>query len=299
MPQILVLTDRPQEDERIVFPVAEWADRLGADGVAAVVTRSVDAVLPMGLSFGIPDAVLLPQQMLPWPLLMDGNDVAAAERWFDLCRQAAALYGLNCETVFASTSLRRTVVTLASVAGLVVISRETMLNHGERVLLVTLRSEVAAPFLICPTDATSWKRIVVATWNIAHRDKLLAWGGHWSRQFDVPLATIELRSPPRRSAWSAVTHWLPWSFPRQHRETLREGLLAYGLGPSDLLLINRQPAVWQFPANACEASLDDLVTAAPCSLGVAATSSITATRELLYPHGLAHANEAALGIVAA
>lgn len=297
MPQILILTDRPLEDEQIVYPVAEWADRLGADGVAAVVTHHVDAVFPIALSFGIPDAVLLPQQVLPWLLLMEDNNVAAAEHWFGRCRHAAALHGLNCETMFARTSLSRTVVTLGGVAGLVVISRETTLNQDERALLRALRSEVAAPFLIRPTDATSWKRIVVAT--IAHQHTLLAWGGHWSRQFDVPLATIELRSPTRRSGWSAVTHWLPRSYPQHCREILREGLLAYGLGPSDLLLINRQPAVWQFPTNACEVALDDLVAAAPCSLGVAPISSITDTQELLYPEGLNYENESALRIVAA
>lgn len=300
MARILVLTDRPQEDERIVFRAVELADRLDADGVAAVVTRSEDVSFPSGMLFGVPDGGLLPQDMSPWSLSRDASDDAAAECLFDRCREAATSHGLNCETIRAKTSLRRTVATLANVVGLVVVSRESLIcDKGELVPLRTLWSEVAAPLLIVPTDAAPWERIVVAARNDIQRDKLIAWGGHWSRRFDVPLAMIELYSPPTHSAWSAVSRWLPWGSPRHHREAVREGLLACGLGPNDLLLVNRDPANWPFRANACEVSLDDLVAAAPCSIGVAPTSSITATRELLYPQGLAHAEDSVLGFVAA
>lgn len=300
MARILVLTDRPQEDERIVFRAVELADRLDADGVAAVVTRSEDEVFPSGMLFGIPDCGMLPQDMSPWSLSRDASDDAAAECLFDRCRQAATSHGLNCEMIRAKTSLRRTAATLANVVGLVMVSRETLVcEDGESVPMRALWSEVAAPLLICPTDAAPWERIVVAARNDVQRDKLIAWGGHWSRRFDVPLAMIELRSPPPHSAWSVMSRWLPWGSPRHHREAVREGLLACGLGPSDLLLVNRDSTEWSFPANTCEASLDDLVASAPCSIGVAPTSSIAATRELLYPHGLAHADVSVLGFVAA
>ena len=300
MARILVLTDRPQQDEPIVSRAVELAGQLDADGVAAVVTQSEDVVYPSGMLFGVPDGGLLPQDMSPWSLTRDVNDDTAAECLFDRCREAAMSHGLNCETIRAKTSLRRTVATLANVVGLVVVSRESLIcDMGELVPLRTLWSEVAAPLLIIPSDAARWGRIVVAARNDVQRDKLIAWGGHWSRQLDMPLAMIELSSPPTHSAWSAVSRWLPWGSPRHHREAVREGMLACGLGPNDLLLVNRDSAEWPFPANACEVSLDDLVSTAPCSLGVAPTSSITATRELLYPRGLAHAEESVLGFVAA
>lgn len=300
MARILLLTDRPQADEWLVSRTFELAHRLDGREVSAVVTRSADAMLATGFWFGVPDGGLLPQTMLPCSLSIGWDDAAATERLFARCRQDAAYYGLTCETVHANTSLRRTATMLVSIVGLVMVSRETLLSdEGELVPLRTVWSEVERPWLICPTDAEPWKRIVVAAGTTAHRDDLIAWGEHWSQRFDVPLALIELGSPPPQSAWSAVTRWLPWSSPRQHREAVREGLLACGLGPGDLLLVDREPAVWTFPANACDASLDDLVASAPCSLGVAPMSSITATRKLLYPHGLAHADESALEIVAA
>lgn len=296
MARMLLLTDRPQEDEWIVSRAIELAHRLGAREVSAVVTRHADAMLATGFLFGVPDGGLPPQGMSPCSLSIGWNNAAATEQLFARCRQDAAFYGLMCETVRANTSLRRTAAMLASVVGLVMISRETLLSdEGE---LVPLWSEVERPWLICPTDAEPWKRIVVAAGSTAHRNELTAWGEHWSRRFDVPLALIELGSPPPPSAWSAVTRWLPWSSLRQHRDAVREGLLACGLGPGDLLLVDREPAAWPFPANACDASLDDLVASMPCSMGVAPKSSITATRKLLYPYGLTHADESVLEIVA-
>lgn len=300
MARILVLTDRPRADERIVVRAVELAARLGAEEVAAVVTQSEDSVLPSGMLFGIPDGGLLPQEMSPSLMSVDRDGFAAAERFFDCCRQEAAFFGVDCETIRAKTSLPRTAAMLANAVGLVVVSRESLVcDAGELVPLRMLWSEVAAPLLVCPSDAAPWERIVVAARNDAQRDRLIAWGGHWSRQFDVPLGMIELNSPLLHSMWSAWTNWLPWSSRRRHREAVRDCLLGCGLGPNDLLLVDRESAEWPFREHACEASLDDLVASAPCSLGIVPMSSITATRELLYPHGLAHANDSILGFVAA
>lgn len=296
MARILMLTDRPQEDESLIARAVELAERLNADEVAAVVTRPDDALWPLGMLFGIPDGGLLPQAMFSSLLLGDGDE-AVNEYFFDRCRQEAEHAGVSCETIRAKTSLRRTAAMLANAVGLVMVSRESLVfDDGELVPLRTLWSEVAAPWLICPNEGEPWQRIVVAACDGAQRDRLLAWGGHWSRRFDVPLAVIELHPSPRHSAWSAVSRWLPWSSPRHHREVVHEGLLACGLGPSDLLLVDRESAEWPFAANACEATLDDLLAVAPCALGVAPTSLLSATRELLYPHGLAHVSGSILGL---
>lgn len=301
MSRILMLTDRPQEDESLVARAFELAERLNADEVAAVVTQSEAALLPSGMLFGIPDAGLLPQEMSP-ALLLGDADKAASEHFFDRCRQEAAYSEVNFETIRANASLRRTAAILANAVGLLMVSRESLIfEDGELVPLRTLWSEVAAPWLICPNEGEPWRRIVVAACDGRPRDRLLAWGGHWSRRLDVPLAVIELHPSPRHSAWSAVSRWLPWNSPRHHREVVRNGLLTCGLGPSDLLLVDRESAEWPFAANNGAVTLDDLVAVAPCALGIAPTSLLSATRELLYPHGMAHVNGSimGLGIVAA
>ena len=300
MARILILTDRPQTDDRIVSRAVELAYRLESREVSVVVTRGEGAFLTAGCLWGNPDGGVLSQDSSVWALSLGCNDVTAAKQFFARCRHDAGFYGLTCETARSDTSLRRTAAMLASVVGLMVVSRETLLDDdGKPVSLRALWSEVKRPWLICPTNAEPWKRIVVATRSDAPRDELIAWGRHWSERFDVPLASIELGSPPPRSVWSAVTRWRPWSSPRQHREAAREAMLACGLGPGDLLLVDREPATWPHLANACQTSLDDLVAAAPCSVGIAPTIAHAATRDLLFPHGRVHADEPILDIVAA
>ncbi len=295
MARILVLTDRPQTDGRIVARAVELAHRLKSGEVSVVVSRSADAFLAVGCSCGLPDGGLLSQESSMLSVLLGGSDVVVAKQFLARCRQDAAFFGLKCETARSDTFLRHTAAMLANVVGLMVVSRETLFDQkGKFVPLRTLWSEVKCPWLICPTNAEPWKRVVVATRNDAHRDELIAWGGHWSERFDATLELIELGSPPRRSTWSAILRWLPRSSSSQHREAVREGLLDCGLGPSDLLLVDRKPATWSRAANACGASLDDLVAVAPCSVGVAPTIAHTATHELLFPPGLAHTDESIL-----
>jgi len=301
MARILVLTDRPQTDDRIVSRAVELVHRLEAGEVSVVVTRSEDAFLASGCSFGVPDAGLIsPDSSSIWSVSFGGGDVTVAKQFLARCRLDAAIYGLTCETARSDASLRRTAAMLANAAGLMVVSRETLLSDdGKLVSLRMLWSEVKRPWLICPTNAEPWKRVVVATHRDAQRNELIAWGRHWSERFDVPLVLIELGSPTPRSVWSAVTRWLPWSSPCQHRETVREVLLACGLGPGDLLLVNREHASWPLRANACIASLDDLIAVAPCSMGVAPTITDVTTHELLYPLWLVYSDEPILEIVAA
>lgn len=300
MARILVLTDRPQTDDRIVSRTVELAHRLEAGEVSVVVARSEDAFLATGFSFGVPDSGhISPDSSSMFSLSLSRSDITA-KQFLSRCRQDAAFYGLTCETARSDTSLRRTAAMLANVVGLMVVSRETLLDDGGK--LVSLRilwREVQRPWLICPTNDEPWKRIVVAIQSDAQRDELIGWGRHWSERFDVPLALIELGSPPPRSVWSAIAHWLPWSSPCQHREAVREGLLACGLGPGDLLLVDREPATWPHLTSGGEVSLDDLVAVAPCSVGVAPTITNAATCELLFPHGLAHVDEQVLDIVSA
>lgn len=289
MARILVLTDRPQEDDALAARAVELAYQLSADRIAAVVSRSEDLLLPSGFVCGVSDGGLLPQEMSS--LSIGWND-SAADRWFARCRLDSTFYGVTCETVRANSSFRRTAAKLANLFELVMVSRDTLVcDDGELVPLRTLLSEVDRPWLICPHEAPSWRRIVVASANDTEPDVLMAWGGHWSQRFDVPLAVIELRLPEPHSAWSAVTRWLPWSSPRQHREAVRDGLLACGLGSSDLLLVHREPAAWPFPAKTCEASLNDLMAAAPCAIGVAPSSMTSASQELLFPHEWLFANK--------
>lgn len=286
MARLLVLTDRPHEDELVISRAGELAHRFDAAGIAAVVTRGADQLLAASSFFGVPDGGCLPHGFSPWLLSIGWNDPVATERWFARGQQVAAFYGLSCENVRVNSSLPCTAATISNLFGLVMIGRETLIDdEGELVPLQTLWSEVSRPWLIMPRQAPNWRRIVVAcvkSANSAESDELIAWAMHWSRQLDLPLTMIEV-NPPKRSAWSALAHWLPWSARRRHREAVRRGLLSYGLSRSDLLLVGRQPAVWPFRERAIEVSVSDLVSVSPCALGVAPAYSLAATRELLFP----------------
>lgn len=300
MARLLVLTDRPQTDDRIVSRAVDVAHRLDVEEVSVVVSRSEDASLAAGCSFSVPDAGhISPDSSSMFSFSLSRSDITA-KQFLARCRQDASFYGLVCETARSDVSLTRTAAMLTNVVGLMVVSRETLLDgEGQVVSLRTLWREVQRPWLICPANAEPWKRIVIAIRSDIRRDELIAWGRHWSERFGVPLRLIELSTPPPRSAWSAIAHCLPWSSPRHHREAVREGLLACGLGPDDLLLVDREPARWPHLTTACEVSLDDLVAVAPCSMGVAPVISNAATCELLFPHGLVHVDEQVLDIVPA
>lgn len=283
MARILVLTDRPQADGLVISRAGELAHWLKATGIAAVVTRGADELVAASSFFGVPDGGCLPHGFSPWPLSIGWNDPVATERWFACGQQVAAFYGLSCENVWVTTSLPRTAATISNLFGLVMIGRETLFDEeGELVPLQTLWSEVSRPWLIMPRQTPNWRRIVIACVKSAKSDELIAWAMHWSRQLDLPLTMIEV-NPPQRSAWSALARWLPWSARRRHREAVRDGLLSYGLSPSDLLLVGREPAVWPFRERAIEVSVNDLVAVSPCALGVDPAYSLTATRELLFP----------------
>ena len=74
-----------------------------------------------------------------------------------------------------------------------VVCREALLDDdGQFFSLRRLQSRIGHPWLICPTDSRSWKRIIVATGIDAQRSELLAWGRHWSEKLDLPLERIEL-----------------------------------------------------------------------------------------------------------
>lgn len=300
MARILMLTDRPQTDDRIVSRTVELADRLEAEEVSFVVTRPEDGFIATGCSFGVPDAGLIsPCSSSLCALSPDRDELAMAISFLSRCRQDAAFHGLTCETARSAASLRRTAAMLAGVVGLMVVSRESLLDGDPtHESLRMLWLNVKRPWLICPTDSESWKRVIVATRNDAQRNELIAWGRHWSERFDVPLALIALGTPPPRSLWSTVRCWLRWHS-RQHREAVRQSLFSCGLGPGDLLLVDREPSTWSRQTHVYEATLDDLIAVAPCSVGVAPTTTDVITCELLFPHGLSHADEPIPEIVAA
>lgn len=286
MARILVLTDRPQADELVVSRAGELAHRLEATGIAAVVTRCSDELVPASSFFGVPDGGCLPHGFAPWPLSIGWNDPVATERWFARGQQVAAFYGLSCENVRVNSSLQRTAATISNLFGFVMVSRESLIDdEGELVPLRTLWSEVSRPWLIVPQQATNWQRIVVAcakSANSAESNELSVWAAHWSRQLELPWTMIEVH-PPDRSAWSAVARCLTWSSRRRHLDAVRDGLLACGLSSSDLLLVGREPSVWPFRECAVEVSANDLVAVSPSVLGVAPKYPLTATRELLCP----------------
>lgn len=283
MAQILIITDRPREDERVAAFAAEVGHQLNVDGLAAVVALNGHLVLPTSLVLGTLDGGLLPQTM-PLSITTGGTDMVATRRLFAACHQSAAFYGLKCETARASVSLPCTAVSLADYYSLLVLSRDTLLQEANnQTPLQILSSEVAAPLMICPSVPQPWRRIVVAARNDASRDQLLAWGQHWSALFDVPLTVIGLSSLPFRSAWSALTCWKPWTSRTCRQQAIRQQLLAYDFGTSDLLLVDRQPALWRFCAASCEISLENLVAATNCTIGVAPTTDGGGTQQILYP----------------
>jgi hypothetical protein len=286
MARILVLTDRPQNDEPVVCRAGELAHRLDATGISAVVTRDTDELLAASSFFGVPDGGLLPHGLSPWTLSIGWNDSVAAERWFARSQQVAAYYGLACETVRVNASFRRTAATVSNLFGLLMVSRDTLFDDvGELVPLRTLWSEVSRPWLIVPQGVPNWQRIVVACTKSATSSEsidLSAWAAHWSRKLNLPVVNIELQRASR-SAWSTVARWLPWSSPRCHCHAVRHGLLSFDLSPSDLLLVGREPTLWPFREQAIEVSLSDLVAVSPSTLGVVPTYPIAATRELLFP----------------
>jgi hypothetical protein len=301
MARILVLTDRPQTDDRIVSRAVDLVHRLKAEGVSVVVTRSADSFLIGCCTLSVPDSGLI-SPYLPslWGRSVDGSYDAVARQFFARSRQNAAIFGLTCETAQSDATLSRTAAMLANAAGLMVVTRETMLDeNGKHKSQRMLWRDVQCPWLICPLNAEPWRRVVVAIRSDAQRDEWIAWGRHWSNRFEVPLALIELGSPPPRSLWSTVTHWLPWSSIRQHRRAVCDGLLACGLGPGDLLLVDREPATWPHLTNSDAVSLDDLVAVAPCSVLVFPAITNAATCEILFPRRLGQLDEHSRGIAAA
>jgi hypothetical protein len=301
MARILVLTDRPQTDARIVSRAIELVHRLNGEEVSVVVTRGAGFYLTGGCTLSVPDSGLIsPHSPSCWIRLPDSGDDAVTRQFLTRCRQEASLCALTCETARSEDSLRRTAALLGETAGLMVVTREAILDRiGNHESLRMLWREVPCPWLIYPSNAELWKRVVVAIRSDAQRHEWIAWGRHWSNRFQVPLALIELGSPPPRSLWSAAAHRLLWSSTRQHRRAVWESLLACGLGPGDLLLVDRKSAKWPHMTNCGIVSLDDLVAVAPCAVGVAPGTTSGAKCELLFPRGQEQVVEHSWDIMAA
>lgn len=272
MSQILVLTDRPHEDEQVTAFAVELAHQLEMDGLAAVVARHRHTILTTSLLLGALDGGLLPLTM-PLAVTAGSIDTGATRRLFTACHQSAAFYGLKCETGRANLSLVGTAVALASFYKLLVLSRNTLRkNDVESLPPPFFRSEFAAPLIICPETPASWRRVVVAARNDPNRASLVAWGHYWSERLDVPLTVIELNSTSSRPVWSILAGWLSRRFGSRRRQVIRERLRSSNLQAGDLLLVDRHPALWPVAGGPCEISLEDLITATDSAIAVAPTN---------------------------
>lgn len=292
MTRILILTDRPQADDRLFSRVAETARKLSTQSVAVVVTRGNDVFLTAGYSFSVPDSgIVSPHSLSLLAFSPDRSDIDLTTQFLARCQEAAAFSGLSCETAISNTSLRLTAGMLADAFGLIVATRETLLGQGSQSgSLQSLWEEVKSPWLVYPASAEPWKRIVVACRRDAPSQELTAWGEHWSERFGLPLTSIESVSL-RPSLRTIAANWRAWCFPNRFREAVRKGLYACGLGPGDLLLVDRESLTWPFLTSGGEVSLGDLVAVAPCAIGVAPAKDSTFSFDLLFPRGVGDVNK--------
>lgn len=271
MAQILVLTDRPQEDEHVTAFAAELAHQLEMDGLAAVVARYRHTILSTSLFLGTLDGGLLPQTM-PLAVTAGSVDTVATRRLFTACHRSAAFYGLKCETGRANQSLESTAMALAGFYKLLVLSGVTLRkNFVEDVPLPIFKSDFTTPLIISPETPAPWRRVVVATQNDPSRASLITWGEYWSARLDVPLTVMELNSTPSRPAWSRFAGWLSRSSGLRHRQIIRDRLRACEIQGGDLLLVDRQPALWPLEDGPCEISVEDLIMATGWAIAVAPT----------------------------
>lgn len=297
MPRILVLTDRPRTDDLIFTWAVDLAHRLDVREVSAVVTCAGDTAVVAGSSMSIPDGgALSPDASSMWLLSLGRGDVTGDRQFFARCRHEAAFYGLSCETARSVDSLKRTAAMLGDVVNLIVINRETLLNDEfKNFSMGHLWPEISCPCLIYPTTADSWKRIVIAHRNDLSEVAIVTWAMHWSEVLGIPVSSIQL-AQPSRSVGAAINRWLPWNSLEQRREQIRDGMRDFGLGSSDLLLVNRQTSVLPVDVNGCEMTLDDVVAAAPCTVGIVPSSPSAVGNELLFPHRITHVSETEMGI---
>ena len=300
MARILVLTDRPQSDDALVSRAANLAQCLEARDVSVVVTRSRVGLVPSGYSLGVPDAGAISQDSSSlWMFMLDQGDDRIASDFLARCRQQVRMGGLQCETARSSTSLQRTAAMLDNVVGLMVVSRETLLGDPKNAgKLGRAWCDVQRPWLICSSNSMPWNRVVVATRDDCPQGDLVTWGRHWSGRIGIPVAMIKLQNQPRQSFWSALVRSVRWKSRSQHRDEVLAGLRACGLGPSDLLIVDREAAIWPGVSPCCQVSLDDIVAAAPCSVAVAPKVACVASCELLFPRSLHRSPEQECEIVA-
>lgn len=268
MAQILVLTDRPQEDEQVTAFAVELAHQLQMDGLAAVVARQRHTILSTSLFLGTLDGGLVPQTM-PLAVTAGSIDTVATRRLFTTCHQSAAFYGLKCETGRANQSLAGTAMALAGFYKLMVLGGDTLRRSLiENRALPFFNSAFATPLIVSPETLEPWRRVVVAARNDPNRTALVAWGEYWSARLDVPLKVMDLDSIPSRPVWSRLAGWWSRSSDLRRRQIICDRWRGSDIQSGDLLLVDRQPALWPLKDGPCEISVEDLIATAGCAIAV-------------------------------
>lgn len=265
MPQILVLTDRPDKDVPLADFAVSVAEALGELAVATVVTCRQGACLPLGILSGAPDGSLLPH-MLPPTLLVETGTRNNLEAMFMESGRAAQLHGVAFETASSDSSLSNVIATLSRFAGLMIIGRETLIDAALPSQL--LSASRVSPLVVCPNWPVKWGRLVIAVRDDNQRESLLSYGREWASRLGLPLATIELDPPPVRSVMSLVQRWFQKTRRTSHLKFVRDCLQESGLAEDDLLFVDRMPSLWRSDSQSQLLSIDDIATAAECAVAI-------------------------------
>lgn len=272
MSDILVITDQPQRDLEVGQFAVQLAHRLNASGLAIAVS-SRPSILRTGVTLGIPDGGILHNDLFPWSQLVRQGD-QSTQVLFDRCREQADALGLTCETGSSQNSLQLMTRSVGRAYNLVIVGRRPSDPDGVSLPDAIHLTDISAPLLICPPVPSQFSRIVVAVNSSADSNLRSAWAQHWSRLLDIPLLEIQVPTQPE-SSWNSLKRiFLKNS--RRRFLTVRNGLQTLGLGSDDLMIVDRNPGIWQLSGVAFELSLEDLMMTTSCTLGVIPNAAVTA-----------------------
>lgn len=282
MSRFVILIDQAKDGWRLLETTVRLAERMGADGVAAIVARPREWHVLTACEMGTPGFGFASYWTPPMMLAAETNRAADVEAFFQECDHEATCRGLHCETQWTRLTVLRAAAAVSRLFGLVVICREAMLDElGEATGIGDLCSAVEHPLLVTSRDSQEWQRIVIVGDTPQELHELMQWGTHWSEQLDLPLLPLELPLSRLDSRFTWKGLWRRLSA-RAHRTAVRESLLAVGLGPSDLLLVGRRPIAWPTHDGPLSISPNDLVEMPLGAVGFLPTTHSSAACQFLF-----------------
>lgn len=269
MLQIVVLTDRPAKDIVLARLAVTVAQSTGENGVITVVSCGHHNHVPLEFLGAAPDGSLLPHVLLP-TLFSESGDAVSLKTVFMECERLAKTHEIAFQTASSENSLSSVFATLCRLEGLTIIGREAFCDAAFPSQL--LRCDRVSLLVICQNLPAAWKRIVVAARDDDLRDDLLTCGRDWANRLSLPIATIELESPRRKSVFSTIRYWIQSLFRMKQDNTASDCLLAADVSVEDLLLVDHLPSIWRFHGQEYLLSIEDIVNGAECSVAIVPNS---------------------------